>query len=183
MRAVKRVFTGQIGGGDWVGANWHVVASSNHFQLLQLATSLHSGSWFPKKVELEQVAQLMKTNPKDVGNLYKNAHWREPRLLILEKGILRWMYFREVQWQGNLWKEFEGLTAKWSSATFQLKDLTAECTVISESLDYSIVCLHHHFSTKETRNILGCPEETLFERSPEVGREERPPNAVVLQLN
>ena len=32
-------------------------------------------------------------------------------------------------------------------------------------------------------NRLGGPEETLFEHSPEVGREEWPPNVVVVQLN
>ena len=39
------------------------------------------------------------------------------------------------------------------------------------------------FSAKETWNRLEGLEETLFERSPGVGREERPPNAVVVQLN
>ena len=29
---------------------------------------------FPKKVESEQVAQLMTIDPKDLGNLYKNTH-------------------------------------------------------------------------------------------------------------
>ena len=42
--------------------------------------------------------------------------------------------------------------------------------------------LLHQFSAKETKNKLGGPEKTLFERSPGVGREERPPNAVVVQL-
>ena len=31
--------------------------------------------------------------------------------------------------------------------------------------------------------MLEGPEETLFEHSPGVGREERPPNTVVVQLN
>ena len=31
--------------------------------------------------------------------------------------------------------------------------------------------------------MLGGPEETLFECSPGVGREEQPPNVVVVQLN
>ena len=30
---------------------------------------------------------------------------------------------------------------------------------------------------------LGGPEETLFERTPGIGREEWPPNVVVVQLN
>ena len=37
--------------------------------------------------------------------------------------------------------------------------------------------------SQKTRNRLGGPEETLFERSLGVGREEWPPNAVVVQLN
>ena len=41
----------------------------------------------------------------------------------------------------------------------------------------------HQFSAKKTRNRLEGPEEALFERSPGVGREERPPNAVVVHLN
>ena len=32
------------------------------------------GVMIPKKVGSEQVAQLMTTDPKDLGNLYKNAH-------------------------------------------------------------------------------------------------------------
>ena len=56
-------------------ANKHVAASSNHFQLLQVETSLHLESWSPKKVGLEQVAQLMTTNQKkDLGNLNKSTH-------------------------------------------------------------------------------------------------------------
>ena len=55
--------------------------------------------------------------------------------------------------------------------------------MISESLDYSIVCLLHQFSAKDTRNRLEGPEETVFERSPGVGREEQPPNTVVVPLN
>ena len=54
--------------------------------------------------------------------------------------------------------------------------------------DYYVIVLAsclllHQFSAKETRNKLGGPEETLFERSPGVGREERPSNVVVVQLN
>ena len=41
----------------------------------------------------------------------------------------------------------------------------------------------HQFSSKKTKNMLEGPEEALFERSPGVGREERPPNVVVVQLN
>ena len=55
--------------------------------------------------------------------------------------------------------------------------------MFSQSLDLSIVCMLDQFSTKKTRNRLGDPEVALFERSLGVGREERPPNAVVVQLN
>ena len=37
--------------------------------------------------------------------------------------------------------------------------------------------------SQKTRNRLGGPEETLFEHSTGVGREEQPPNVVVVQLN
>ena len=40
----------------------------------------------------------------------------------------------------------------------------------------------HQFSAKETRNRLGGPEKSMFERSPGVGREEQPLNAIVVQL-
>ena len=86
------------------------------------------GSWFPKKVESDQVAQLMTTNPEDLGNVYKNAHWRELMQLIPKKWSFRWMYFREIQRKGIV-EEFEGITAEWSSAAFKLKDITAECRV------------------------------------------------------
>ena len=40
----------------------------------------------------------------------------------------------------------------------------------------------HQFSAKETENRLGGLEKLLFEHSLGVGREERPPNTVVVQL-
>ena len=40
----------------------------------------------------------------------------------------------------------------------------------------------YQLSAKETGNMLGGPEKSLFEHSPGVGREEQPPNAVVIQL-
>ena len=47
----------------------------------------------------------------------------------------------------------------------------------------SILLLLHQFSARDTRNRLGGLEETLFECSLGVGKEERPPNVVVVQLN
>ena len=41
----------------------------------------------------------------------------------------------------------------------------------------------HQLSAKKNRNGLGGPKEALFERSPGVGREERPPNVVVVHPN
>ena len=38
-------------------------------------------------------------------------------------------------------------------------------------------------SIQGDQNRIGGPEKSLFERSPGVGMEERPPNAVVVQLN
>ena len=40
----------------------------------------------------------------------------------------------------------------------------------------------HQFLAKETMNRLEGPEKSLFECSPGVGREEQPPNDVVVQL-
>ena len=40
----------------------------------------------------------------------------------------------------------------------------------------------HQFSSKETRNRVRGLEKSLFECFPRVGREEWPPNAVVVQL-
>ena len=39
--------------------------------MLQVATSLNLGSLSPKKVGSEHVAQLMTTNPKNLGNILK----------------------------------------------------------------------------------------------------------------
>ena len=43
-RAVKRVFTGQVGGGDWVESKQTCDIILKHFQLLQVTTSLYLGS-------------------------------------------------------------------------------------------------------------------------------------------
>ena len=65
-------------------------------------------------------------------------------------------------------------------AAFKLKIILLRSECFTESLDQSIVCMLHQFSAKKTRNKLGGPEEALFELSLGVGREERPPNAVVV---
>ena len=72
----------------------------------------------------------MKNDPKDLGNLYKNSHWRELRLLISRKVIIWVNECSSEKFNGReLWKEFEGITAEWSSATFKLKYLTVKCRV------------------------------------------------------
>ena len=43
-RVVKRVFTLQVGGGDWVESKQTCGNILKHFQLLQVETSLHLGS-------------------------------------------------------------------------------------------------------------------------------------------
>ena len=157
--------------------NWHVAASSNHFQLLQVATSLHLGSWFPKKEELEKVAQLMKTDPKDLRNLYKNSHWRELRLLILEKRSCRLNECTSEKFNGReLWKVFEGIIADWSSATFKLKDLTAESRVFLLRYWTSLLFA---FSTSSQQRRPGTGSGVLRKRClsalQDIGREEHPP--------
>ena len=65
--AVKRVLTGHLVEEAGRRVHWQVEAYSNYFQLLQVATSLYLWSWFPKKVESEQLSHLMKTDPEDLG--------------------------------------------------------------------------------------------------------------------
>ena len=54
--------------------------------------------------------------------------------------------------------------------------------MIIESLDQYFVCLLHRFSAKNTKNMLGGTKKALFEHSLGVGREEQPPNAIVVPL-
>ena len=68
------MFTGQIGGGDWVERKLTCGSILKPLPSVAGGNLPTFGSLFPKKVELEQVAQLMKTDPKDLGNLYKNSH-------------------------------------------------------------------------------------------------------------
>ena len=69
--AVKRVLTGHLVEETRWRVYWQVAASSNYFWLLQVATSLYLWSWFPKKVELEQVAHQVKANLEDLGIIIK----------------------------------------------------------------------------------------------------------------
>ena len=110
--AVKRVFTGQlVEETGWI-VHWQVAASSNYFQLLQVETSLYLWSWFPKKVESEEVAHLMKTDPKDLGISIKfpiEDSWGFSFWELIIQG--EWIYSRQIQWRG-IWKVFEGITAE-----------------------------------------------------------------------
>ena len=51
------------------------------------------------------------------------------------------------------------------------------------SLKTSALLIAPPISSQGDQNRLEGLEKSLFERSPGVGREERPPNAVVVQLN
>ena len=55
-------------------SNWWRRLGGEQTDKLQVATFLYLWSWFPKKVESEQVAQLMKNDLKYLGNLYKRDH-------------------------------------------------------------------------------------------------------------
>ena len=53
----------------------------------------------------------MKTDPKDLGNLYKNSHLRELGLVILEKGSFRLYECTSKKFNGReIWKVFKGIT-------------------------------------------------------------------------
>ena len=54
--AIKRVLTSHLVEETGWRVSWQVAASLDYFQLLQVLTSLYLWSWFPKKVEQEQVA-------------------------------------------------------------------------------------------------------------------------------
>ena len=68
------MFTGQIGGGDWVESKQTCGSILKPLPTVAGGNLPTFGVMIPKKVGSEQVAQLMTTNPKDLGNLYKNSH-------------------------------------------------------------------------------------------------------------
>ena len=130
MRAAKRVFTGQIGGGDWVESKLTCGSILKPLPTIAGGNSLHLWSWLPKKVEPEQVAQLMKTDPQDLGNLYKNSHWRELRLLILEKWSFRLNECTSEKFNGReIWKVFEGINADWSNVALSWRSYCREQSI------------------------------------------------------
>ena len=61
--------------------------------------------------------------------------------------------------------------------TFSWKDLLISSGILSCGLVYDIAAPS---SIQGDQSKLGGPEKSLFERSPGVGREERPPIAVVV---
>ena len=136
------MFTGQIGGGDWVERKPTCGSILKPLPIVAGGNLLHLGSWFPKKVESEQVAQLMKTDPKGLGNLYKNSHWRELGDAHSREVIIQVNECTSEKFNGRkLWKVFEGITADWSSTTFKLKDLTAESRVFYWVIGL-VYCMH-----------------------------------------
>ena len=68
------MFTSQIGGGDWVERKQTCGSILKPLPIVAGDNIPTFGVMIPKKLESEQVAQLMKTDPKDLGNLYKNSH-------------------------------------------------------------------------------------------------------------
>ena len=85
------------------GTRWREKDKWQHPQtlpMLQVATSLHFGSWSPKKVGSEQVAQLMTTNPKRPRKSFKSTQCRELRLLRYFPGeeSFRWNALQGIHW-------------------------------------------------------------------------------------
>ena len=165
------MFTSQIGGGDWVERKQKCGSILKPIPTVVGGNLPTFGSWFPKKVESEQVAQLMTTDPKHLGNLYKNSHWRELRPLILEKWSFRLNECTSEKFNGReILKVFEGITTNWSSVAFKLKIITLRVEYLlrywtSQLTEGSTVCILQQFLAKKTRNRLGGPEEALFEHS------------------
>ena len=62
-----------------------------------------------------------------------------------------------------------------------MRELTNKFRVCIEFEDWYLI-IAAPSSRQGDQSKLGGPEELLFERSPGVGREERPPIAVVVQL-
>ena len=67
------MFTSQIGG-DWVERKQTCDNILKPLPTVVGGNLPTFGVMIPKKVESDQVAQLMTTDPKDLGNIYKNTH-------------------------------------------------------------------------------------------------------------
>ena len=68
------MFTGQIGGGDWVESKQTSGSILKPLPTVAGGNLPIFGVMNRKKVESKQVAQLMTSDPKDLGNIYKNFH-------------------------------------------------------------------------------------------------------------
>ena len=68
----------------------------------------------------------------------------------------------------------------WSVTAYKLRELTDKFRICTE-FEYWYEIIATPSSSQGDQSKLGGPEESLFERSPRVGREEQPPIAVVLQ--
>ena len=69
----------------------------------------------------------------------------------------------------------------WSVTACQLGELTDKFRIYTESEDWYLTIAAPSSSQGDQSKLRG-PEELLFERSPGVGMEERPPIAVVVQV-
>ena len=96
----------------------------------------------------------------------------------------RWNAIQGIHW-GKRENSKEGVmrgnsAVTWSVTACKLGELTAKFRIDTESEDWYLT-IAAPSSSKGDQSKLGGPEESMFERSPGVGREERPPIAVVVQ--
>ena len=96
----------------------------------------------------------------------------------------RWNPIQEIHW-GKREKSKEGVlrgnsAVTWSVTAYKLGELTDKFRIDTESEDWYLT-IAAPSSSKGDQSKLGGPEESMFEHSPGVGREERPPIAVVVQ--
>ena len=111
-RVIKGVFTGQLVEETGWRANWHVAASSNHL-------TVAGGNFpifvfmIPQESGIRVGGSFNENWPRRPRHLYKISHWRELRLLILEKWSFKVNEFTQEKFNGgDYWSEFEGLTAE-----------------------------------------------------------------------
>ena len=93
------------------------------------------------------------------------------------------MHFKEFigEKRKTVRKVFEReFVVTWSVTACQLRELIDKFRVCIESEDWYVI-IATPSSSQGDQSKLGGPEESLFEHSPRVGREERPPIAIVVQ--
>ena len=97
----------------------------------------------------------------------------------------RWNVIQEIHW-GKKENSKEGVlrgnsAVTWSVTACKLGELTAKFRIDTESEDWYLT-IATPSSSQGDQSKLGGPKESLFERSPRVGREEQPPIAVFIQI-